>query len=175
VSEGPRHRVPFRRRREGRTDYRQRLALLKSGEPRAVVRFTRSRVLVSITAYDPNGDRVLAMADSHELGRIGYPKPESVTTPSAYLTGYLAGLRAKAAGTESAVLDVGLRHPTAGGRILGALKGLLDAGIEVPHGTTAFPKPERLNGTHLKPALPKPLEAFKGDLAGVVTRPEASK
>jgi large subunit ribosomal protein L18 len=175
MSEGPRHRVPFRRRREGRTDYRQRLALLKSGQPRAVVRFSHGRVLVALTSYDPSGDRVLAMADSHELGRVGFPKLGTASTPAAYLTGYLAGLRAKAAGTGSAVLDVGLRRPTAGGRMLGALKGLLDAGLEIPHGDTAFPSPDRLNGKHLKPALSTPLETFKVALPGAVARPEAKK
>jgi large subunit ribosomal protein L18 len=174
MSEGPRHRVPFRRRREGRTDYRSRLALLKGGVPRAVVRFSRGRMQVAITAYDPVGDRVLVVADSQELGRIGFPKLNSVSTPAAYLTGYLAGLRAKAAGHGNAVLDVGLRRPAAGGRLLGALKGLLDAGMEIPHGTTAFPKPDRLNGTHLKPALPKPIEAFKSEIPKVVARSEAS-
>jgi large subunit ribosomal protein L18 len=170
MSEGPRHRVPFRRRREGVTDYRSRLALLKSGLPRAVVRFSRGRVIVSITAYDPVGDRVLAVAESRELGQVGFPKLNSVSTPAAYLTGYLAGLRAKAGGHTTAVLDVGLRRPAAGGRLLGALKGLLDAGIEIPHGTTAFPKPDRLNGTHLKPALSKPIETFKLELPKVVDR-----
>ncbi|HKV89996.1 MAG TPA: 50S ribosomal protein L18 [Thermoplasmata archaeon] len=174
MSEGPRHRVPFRRRREGRTDYRSRLALLKSGKPRAVVRFSRGRMLVSVIAYDPLGDRVLATADSHELGKVGFPKLNSVSTPAAYLTGYLAGLRAKASGHAEAVLDVGLRRPAAGGRLLGALKGLLDAGVEIPHGTTAFPKAERINGTHLKPALPKPLESFKVELPKVVARAGAS-
>jgi large subunit ribosomal protein L18 len=171
MSRGPRHRVPFRRRRDGLTDYRSRLALLKSGRPRAVVRFSRGRIVVALTAYDPVGDRVLAAADSRELGLVGFPPQNVASTPAAYLTGYLAGLRAKAAGTADAVLDTGLRHPTRGGRLLGALKGLLDAGLEIPHGETAFPKPERLNGTHLKPALPKPLESFKGDLPNVVVRP----
>ena len=35
----------FRRRREGATDYRKRLALLKSGEARAVVRVDRKSVV----------------------------------------------------------------------------------------------------------------------------------
>ena len=174
MSIGPRHRVPFRRRREGRTDYRSRLALLRSGKPRAVVRCSNGRVLVTLTSYDPVGDRVIAMADSHELGRIGFPKSSYASTPAAYLTGYLAGLRSKAAGAETAVFDVGLRRPTAGGRLLAALKGLLDAGLEIPHGETAFPKADRLNGSHLTPALTKPVEAFKGDLPSVVVRPKAA-
>jgi large subunit ribosomal protein L18 len=172
VTIGPTYKVPFRHRREGKTDYRTRLKLLKSDRPRAVVRFSRGRVLVAVTTYDPKGDRIVAAAESAELPKIGYPDHGLVTTPAAYLTGYLAGMRAKAAGHQTAVLDAGIRRPSQGGRLLSALKGLLDAGIEIPHGETGFPKADRLNGTHLKPPLPKPLESYKADLGKVVDRPK---
>ena len=174
MSTGPRYRVHFRRRREGRTDYRVRLRLLKSGTPRAVVRLSDRRVRVAIVAFDPVGDRVLAAADSGELGGISFPPASLASTPAAYLTAYLAGLRAKSAGTEEAVLDAGLRHPTVGGRISAALKGLLDAGIEIPHGEKGFPSTDRLNGTHLPKPLPQPLEAYKLKLPGLLARPEAT-
>ncbi|MCI4347505.1 MAG: 50S ribosomal protein L18 [Thermoplasmata archaeon] len=164
MSNSPRYRVPFRRRREGKTDYRIRLHLLRGDRPRAVVRLTNRRVLVSITAYDPLGDRVLASAESPELTTVGFPAPNLRTTPAAYLTGYLAGVRAKAAGTSSAVLDVGIRHPAPGGRLMGALKGLLDAGLDIPHGEKGLPSAERLNGQHLPKPLPKPVEAYKSEL-----------
>lgn len=164
MSDSPRYRVPFRRRREGKTDYRIRLRLLRAGRPRAVVRVTNRRILVAVTAYDASGDRVLASAESPELAAVGFPEANFRTTPAAYLTGYLAGLRAKAAGATTAVLDVGLRHPTPGGRLMGALKGLLDAGLEVPHGEKGLPSSDRLNGQHLPHPLPKPVEAYKSVL-----------
>lgn len=170
MSTGPRYRVPFRRRREGRTDYRVRLRLLKGRSPRAVVRLSERRVRVAIVAFDPAGDRVLATAESGELSGIDFPRTSLASTPAAYLTAYLAGLRAKSAGTESAILDVGLRHPTAGGRLAAALKGLLDAGLEVPHGGEGFPAAERLNGTHLPKPLPQPMETYKLKLPGLVGR-----
>ncbi|HYB78124.1 MAG TPA: 50S ribosomal protein L18, partial [Thermoplasmata archaeon] len=108
MSQGPRYRVHFRRRREGKTDYRVRLRLLRSGKPRAVVRFSGRRVRVSIVQYDPVGDRVVAAADSTELGRLGFPAASLSSTPAAYLTAYLAGLRSKSAGSETAVLDTGI-------------------------------------------------------------------
>jgi large subunit ribosomal protein L18 len=170
MSEGPRYRVAFRRRRDGLTDYRQRLRLLKSGEPRAVVRFSHRRIVVSVTRFDPAGDLVVAAADSAELTALGFPSKSLASTPASYLTGYLAGLRAKSAGADSAVLDAGLRAPTGGGRLLGALKGLLDAGLEIPHGEAAFPAADRMNGKHLPTPLPKPLEAYKADLPARVER-----
>jgi len=172
VSDGPNYHVPFRRRREGKTDYRVRLRLLKSGEPRAVVRLTDRRVRVALVAYDPTGDRVLAAADSRELGQIEFPSGSFASTPAAYLTAYLAGMRAKARGTATAVLDAGLRHPTEGGRLSAALKGLLDAGIEIPHGEGGFPGADRLNGTHLAKPLPNPLEAYKLKIPPLATAPK---
>jgi large subunit ribosomal protein L18 len=174
MSVGPRYRVHFRRRREGKTDYRVRLRLLRSGEPRAVVRFSGRRVRVSIVRYDPVGDRVVAAAESAELGRLGFPSTSLASTPAAYLTAYLAGLRSKSAGEESAVLDTGIRHPTRGGRLSAALKGLLDAGLEVPHGEGGFPSADRLNGSHLPKPLPQPLEAYKMKLPELVPRSEAA-
>lgn len=173
MSTGPRFRVHFRRRREGKTDYRVRLRLLKSGTPRAVVRFSDRRVQVSIVKYDPVGDRVVAAAESAELGRVGFPPSSFASTPAAYLTAYLAGLRSKSAGAESVVLDTGLRHPTEGGRLAAALKGLLDSGVEVPHGEGVFPSNDRLNGAHLPKPLPLPLEAYKIKLPEIVPRAEA--
>jgi len=49
-------RMHFSRRRKGVTNYRKRLALLKSGLPRAVVRFTNAKVTVQITNFEGKGD-----------------------------------------------------------------------------------------------------------------------
>jgi len=174
MSTGPRYRVHFRRRREGRTDYRVRLRLLASGRSRAVVRCSGRRVRVAVVDFDPRGDRVLASADSSELGRIAFPATSLASTPAAYLTGYLAGLRAKSRGADGAVLDAGLHHPTSGGRLAAALKGLLDAGLQIPHGGEKFPSPDRLGGAHLPKHLPEPLEAYKLKLPSLVSAKEAS-
>ncbi len=168
---GPRYRVAFRRRREARTDYRSRLKLLSSGLPRAVVRFSHGRIWVAVTAFDPVGDRIVASADSHELTRVGFPAHGLVSTPASYLTGYLAGLRAKGAGETGAVLDAGLRRPVPGGRLQSALKGLLDAGLAIPHGEGSLPSSDRLNGTHLRPPLPAPLESYRAKLPTITARP----
>ncbi|MGI0053918.1 MAG: 50S ribosomal protein L18 [Thermoplasmata archaeon] len=170
MSRGPRYRVPFRRRRAGLTDFRHRLKLLRSDAPRAVVRLSNARVRVSLTVFDPVGDRVVACADSAELAGVGFPAGSLRSTPAAYLTGYLAGLRAKEGEVTHAVLDAGLLHPTPGGRVVSALKGLLDAGLTIPHGEGAFPSADRLNGKHLKTPLAQPLESFKKELPGLARR-----
>ena len=48
MAKGPRYHVPFRRRREGKTDFRKRLRHLQSGMPRLVVRKTNTKVIVQV-------------------------------------------------------------------------------------------------------------------------------
>jgi large subunit ribosomal protein L18 len=150
MSVGPRTRVPFRRRREGRTDYRRRLAFLKSGSTRVVVRRTATNVIVQFVDWAKDGDQVRATAVAQELAKLGW-EGSPKNTPAAYLTGFLAGQRAKAAGVSAAVLDMGRRVPTKGNRIFAALKGVQDAGIDVPAGSEEiYPAKERLTGAFLE-------------------------
>jgi len=51
---------------------------------------------------------------------------------------------------KKAVLDLGLQSSTKGNKLYAALKGVLDAGIEIPHDTKLFPSEERIKGEHLK-------------------------
>ena len=146
--------------------------LFRSGRSRAVVRCSGRRVRVALVDFDPKGDRVVASADSAELGRIAFPPASLASTPAAYLTGYLAGLRARSKGADEAVLDSGLHHPTSGGRLAAALKGLLDAGLSIPHGGEMFPTADRLGGAHLPKHLPEPLEAYKLKLPSIVAPKE---
>ena len=171
---GPRTRVPFRRRREGKTDYRRRLALLKSGETRVVVRRTNGNVIVQFVGWAQEGDQVQATAVAQELAKLGW-EGSPKNTPAAYLTGLLAGKRAAAAGVESAVLDLGRHVPSKGSRIFAALKGVKDAGIEVAAGDEEiYPSEERLNGAFLD--LETNFNAVKGAIeAGKAPTPASAK
>jgi large subunit ribosomal protein L18 len=149
MATSPRTRVPFRRRREGRTDYRRRLALLKSGETRLVVRRTNGNVIVQFVDWAQDGDQVKATAVAQELAKLGW-EGSPKNTPAAYLTGLLAGKRAAEAGVESAVFDLGRNVPSKGSRVFAALKGVQDAGIEVAAGDEEiYPSEDRINGAFL--------------------------
>lgn len=163
MAHGPRYRVARRRRREGKTDYRKRIRHLKSGEPRAVVRRSSNNIRIQFVKYDPKGDRVLASAEGHELEKFGWKGPAS-NTPAAYLTGYLAGKRAKSQGIENAVLDIGLSTPTKGARIFASLKGMLDAGINIPHSEEILPSEERISGEHIGDQIKAQFETVKTGL-----------
>jgi large subunit ribosomal protein L18 len=165
MSTGPRYRVPFRRRREGRTDYRHRAALLRGRTARLVVRKSNKHIRVQFIDYVEKGDRVIVSAVSKELEELGWTG-SGKSTPGAYLTGMLAGKRAKEKGIEDAVLDIGLREPTKGAVIFAALKGAVDAGIEVPHSEEMIPSEDRLSGKHMKEGVAAMFEATKGKIGG---------
>ena len=138
----------FSRRNKGITNYRKRLALLKSGIPRAVVRFSNAKVSVQIIEFKNEGDNVLASANSADVVGMGW-KGSKTNVPASYLSGMLAAKRALKAGIDSAVLDIGRITPTSGGRAFATLKGLVDGGLEIPHSDNLFPSDDRINGKHI--------------------------
>lgn len=94
-----RYQVKFRRRREGRTDYRQRKRLCtqaknkyQSPKYRLVVRFTNKQVICQIAYALIDGDRILCHASSSELPRYGLSVGLK-NYAAAYCTGLLCARR----------------------------------------------------------------------------------
>jgi large subunit ribosomal protein L18 len=148
MATGSRYFVPFRRRREGKTDYYQRTRLVVADVPRMVVRKTNRHIIVQLVTAEMDGDRTLVAANSKELEQYGY-KGSTSNTPAAYLTGMLFAVKAKKAQQESAVLDIGLNRATPGARVFAALKGAVDAGLDIPYGEEILPSEDRLKGEHI--------------------------
>jgi len=141
--------APFRRRREGKTDYRARKAFIVSSKPRLVVRSSINNITAQIIVAKPHGDEVLVSAHSRELtDEYGWKAPRG-NLPAAYLTGFLCGQKAKAQGTEETILDIGLRSPSKGTRVFAVLRGVLDAGINVPHSEEKLPDGKSIEGEHI--------------------------
>ena len=91
--------MKFRRRREGKTDYRQRKRLCtqdknkyQSPKYRLVVRFTNKQVICQIAYAQIDGDRILCAASSLELPRYGL-KVGLKNYAAAYCTGLLVARR----------------------------------------------------------------------------------
>ena len=138
--------VPLKRKREGLTNYKKRLNLLKSGDIRLVIRRSLNNINVQFVEFNPEGDKVLASANSKELTkRFGWKA--GFNTSSSYLTGLLAGLRAKGKKISKAVVDFGLQNT--GSRLYAALKGVVDSGLNVKHSKEIFPSDERIKGEHI--------------------------
>jgi len=148
MATGPRYSVPMRRRREGRTDYHQRLRLLKSGSPRLVARTSNSHVRAQLITPGPNGDVTHVSATSEELDDYGWEAPTG-NVPSAYLTGFLLGSRAVAEGHDEAVLDIGLNTATPGNKVFSVQEGAIDAGLEIPHSDDVLADWSRNRGEHI--------------------------
>ncbi|KON31180.1 50S ribosomal protein L18, partial [miscellaneous Crenarchaeota group-15 archaeon DG-45] len=146
MARGPRYRVPFRRRREHKTDYKARRAMATSGIPRLVVRPSAGSITVQVVRSEIEGDRVVTQTASRELaerfGWLGGGK----STPAAYLLGLIAGRKALKEGVESAILDIGLGSPTRGSRLFAAAKGARDAGLRVPCDDDIAPDAGRIEG-----------------------------
>jgi len=140
-------RTPPKRRRMGLTNYRKRLKLVKSGLPRLVIRRTNRYIIVQAVQSLYGGDRTLVTTVSKELRKLGW-RGGLKNTPAAYLTGILAGTRMKALGIERLIADLGL-FPKAS-RLYAVIKGVIDAGVEVPVGEGVLPPEDRIKGTHIR-------------------------
>ena len=157
---GPRYKVNFRRRREGRTEFRLSLRVLRARVPRAGGRLSLRNARVQFIDFDFAGDKVLAQASSKELTKLGWTAATG-NIPASYLTGYLAGKRALANGVEQAVLDIGQKVPAKGSNVFAALKGMVDAGVDIPYGEGVFPSDDRLAGKHISEDIEKMIEEVK--------------
>ncbi len=142
--------VKFRRRKTGKTNYKKRLALLKGKKPRLVVRKSNKTLTVQLIQYKKEGDIVLAHCNSNQLKKFGW-KLNTKNIPSAYLTGFLCAKKTK--DVKEAVLDIGRNTPVHGSIIFAALKGAVDAKLNIPFDEKAFPKEEKLNGKKMEKYL----------------------
>ena len=147
-AKGPSFRVYFRRRREGKTNFAKRLALVKSGKTRMVVRKSNSGVLVQFINFDPKGDRTLLTVNGTTLSKA-YKWPSKRNVWTAYLAGLMAGKLAHKKGVKDFVLDMGMHTPSKGSVIFAAQQGAADAGLGtsvdremVPEGKISAP-PEK--------------------------------
>lgn len=146
-AKGPTYEAPFRRRRENKTNYARRLALVKGGLPRMVVRRGSTSLVVQFIQYSPSGDSVLAGTTSASLKKFGWAPRANV--PTAYLTGLYAGRLAAKKGVKEFVLDTGLYAPVKNSLIFAAQKGALDSGLHSPHGE-GLTDESRISGAHIE-------------------------
>ncbi|MCV0372185.1 MAG: 50S ribosomal protein L18 [Nitrosarchaeum sp.] len=137
----------LRRLREEKTNYKKRGTMLMGKRDFITVNITNENTQVQVLKPGMTGDKVIASAHSRYLVDKGW-KGSRKSVPAAYLTGYLAGKKAIGNGAKNAILYTGTRKYTQ--RMAAALKGVVDAGVQVPADSETFPPEERINGEHLK-------------------------
>jgi len=155
-----------RRKREGKTDYRARLGMLKSGSLRLVARISLRNIMLQIIKYESEGDVTLVAVHSNELKKFGWNYGKT-NISTAYLLGMLAATKAKKAKISEAIFDCGLRKAMKRGVLFAILKGAIDGGLNIPHNEEAFPSDERIRGEHIEKytkSLDK--ESFKKRFSG---------
>lgn len=152
--------INVRRKREQKTDYKARLALLKSGKPRLVIRRSLNNIIAQVIEYVPGGDKILASAHSRELLKLGW-KYNKRNLPAAYLTGMLLAKKSAKKGVKEAIFDLGLQRNQACNRVYACLKGVIEGGLNVPHDPKVLPKQDRIEGKHISEDVSKQFNEMK--------------
>ncbi len=161
----------FRRRSMGVTDYRARKKIITSSVTLLAVRVSSKNVSAQFIRPRAEGDQVVSSAHSRNLRKLGWKgSPKSV--PACYLLGLLAGKRAKEHGVEQANLYSGLSLFVKGSRVSALVKGVKDAGVDVPMSDDALPSEERITGkataAYAKSLLQEDKEKYSKVFSGLV-------
>ena len=136
-----------KRRREGKTDYRKRIVLLKGNLSRLVVRKSNRYLMIQIVGSDTALDKVIVAVNTKELLGLGWPAEKSGSLKSlgaSYLGGYLIGNKMKGKVDGKVILDSGLTPNTKGSRIYAVVKGISDAGIDIKYDEKDIHSKERI-------------------------------
>jgi large subunit ribosomal protein L18 len=157
--------MQYRRKREGRTDYKKRLVLLKSGLLRLVIRASNKSIQAQLAQYEPDGDKILATVHATELKKLGWNMATG-NLPAAYLTGMLLAQKAKKHNVEGDIIvDIGLQKHHKGGRLYAVAKGAIDGGLNVRVGEDVLPDEERVSGAHMDEKVKSTLNTVKNKIA----------
>jgi len=132
------------RRKKGLTDYKKRIALLKGGKTRAVVRKSNRGIIIQFVDFEKNGDKVLNTTTSSMLKSFKWLPKRNI--PTAYLTGLLAAKQFNNRDKE-VILDMGLYKPIKSSIIYAAAKGIIDGGVKLLANIEFDEK--RLKGAHI--------------------------
>jgi len=163
MKSGPIYSVEFKRKREQKTNYSKRLAILKAEKDRFVIRVSNKLVRAQIIGYKKEGDITLLSKTSNDLKKLGW-KYSLKNTPAIYLTALLLCTFAKKKDIKEVVFDIG-RNVKSGNKIFAGLKAIIDYGLDVPYSEDAFPSDERIKGEeiskHLKNNISKDFDDLK--------------
>ncbi|MBT4376344.1 50S ribosomal protein L18 [archaeon] len=153
-----------RRRKENKTDYLNRLKLLKSEKPRLVFRKTNQYVICQYVISEEAKDKVQFGVTSKVLLKHGWPekfKGSLKSIPATYLTGYFIGEKIQKDKLETPIVDFGMIRTLHKNKLFAFIKGLIESGLEISCPEEAFPEEERIQGKNLKEDFSKYFEAIK--------------
>jgi len=141
--------VPFRRKREGKTNYDRRIKLLKSNQIRLLVSYGSKDIRAQAIKFNLKGDEVLADANAKSLKGFGWDFSCS-NLPASYLFGYYFGKLLIEKGISTVIFDTGIVTPKSGGKYYSFAKGIIDSKVSMDVNPDVFPSEERIKGAHIE-------------------------
>lgn len=120
-----------KRRKQNKTDYANRLRLLKSEKPRIVFRKTNKYIIAQYVKSSQAQDKIIFGVTSKELLKYGWSKGSLKSIPATYLTGYLIGKEINKKKLETPIVDLGMIRVLHKTKVFGFIKGLIDAGVKI--------------------------------------------
>lgn len=139
----------FRRRRQGKTDYRKRRGIIVGRLPFLSVRVSGRYIYAQILKSTASGDLTLCSASSRDLvkkfGWKGSPK----NLPGAYLTGFYLGQLAQDSDVSNVIVYSGVGRFVHGSRIASLINGAKESGLEVQVNDESLPDESRVRGSHI--------------------------
>jgi len=146
--------IKKRRKLEGKTDYKARIALLKSNKPRVVFRKSNRYVIGQFIKSKEARDTIIVGVNSKQLMGYGWSKDavgSLKSIPACYLTGFLLGKKVLDKDKETdTIFDTGLLRSLKKSKIYAFLKGVKDSGLNVKSGKDIFPDEKKLQGEFMK-------------------------
>lgn len=138
----------LKRRKNKKTDYKQRLSLLRSRKPRLVVRRALNNIHAQIIKYERNGDITIIEVSSKNLVKYGW-KGHLGNLPSAYLCGLLVGLKAMKKDVHEAILDIGLQTSVKASSVYAVALAAKHVGMKIALDEKITPDMKRISGSHI--------------------------
>lgn len=157
----------LKRRKERKTDYTKRIALLKSNSPRITFRKTNKYIIAQYIRSDEAKDRSETGVTSKILLSYGWPKEfegSLKSIPASYLTGFALGKKISGNKIDKPVVDLGMTKKIHKSRFFAFLKGLKDSGIKIKCDEDFFPQEDKIKGKNLKKDFSKNFDDIKNKI-----------
>ena len=161
-------KIPKRRRRENKTDYKLRLGMLKSPLRRIVIRKSNRYISIQAVESDEAKDKVIWGITSKALLSYGWDEKHSgslKSLPAGYLTGIL--FAKKIDNKQKYIIDIGMARNIKGSRICSVIKGIIDGGVKIDVGKEIFPDEKKIEGEHQKKEIKEMLKKIKSKITGL--------
>src|SRR4030042_3127504 len=156
-----------RRRMEGKTDYAQRIKLLKGETPRIAFRKTNRYIIAEYITSREAQDRIEIGITSKKLKEYGWPDEfdgSLKSIPASYLTGLLIGRGIIKKKLKTPIADFGMIRAVKTTKAYAFLKGVFDAGVKINCPKENFPEEEKISGKNMKKDFSKTFKEIKSKI-----------